>query len=83
MAANLFSSAPGMGNVICAVLGVLVSPLSYDLSGLACGARSGETLETSCRNRQRRRGASLRGRADSRECLFSRPAAFGVGKATV
>jgi hypothetical protein len=83
MAANLFSSAPSTGNVICAVLGLLVSPSSYDLSGRARGARSGETLETSCRNRQRRRGKSLRVRADPRECLFSGPAAFGVGKPTV
>lgn len=80
MAANLFSSAPSTRNVICAVLGVLVSPLPYDLSGSARGARSGETLETSCRNRQRRSGKSLRVRADPRECLFSGP---GVGKPTV
>jgi hypothetical protein len=52
MAANLISSAPRTGNVICGVLGLLVSPLPYDFTGLARGARSGETLETSCRNRQ-------------------------------
>jgi hypothetical protein len=52
MAANLISSAPRMGNVICGVLGLLVSPLPHDFTGLARGARSGETLETSCRNRQ-------------------------------
>jgi hypothetical protein len=83
MAANLFSSAPRTGNVICAVPGVLVSPSSYDLSGRAPGARSGETLETSCRNRQRRRDKGLRVRADPRQCLFSGPAAVGVGKPTV